>query len=180
MAYAEKHHNVQGQTLDLNGKCYTVYLFHLLFCDPHSVLQLLLMVLRRTIKGLIIIIVFEQWWDVPTWATRSGLVDKIPTWLLSTPVKNTALVPTQVWLCVFTFQLTSTLQNFQTRNFMACWTCEGNMVTSCNLFGTLDGGRNPSFNETFKISLIEGLREVQAHVWNSNTLERDDYIGSTK
>uniref|UniRef100_A0A7I4ENP6 C2 domain-containing protein n=1 Tax=Physcomitrium patens TaxID=3218 RepID=A0A7I4ENP6_PHYPA len=43
-----------------------------------------------------------------------------------------------------------------------------------------DGGRNPSFNETFKISLIEGLREVQAHVWNSNTLERDDYIGSTK
>lgn len=43
-----------------------------------------------------------------------------------------------------------------------------------------DGGRNPSFNETFKLSLIEGLREVNASVWNSNTIERDDYIGSTK
>lgn len=43
-----------------------------------------------------------------------------------------------------------------------------------------DGGRNPSFNETFKITMIEGLREVNASVWNSNTIERDDYIGSTK
>ncbi|KAG0602684.1 hypothetical protein M758_10G032900 [Ceratodon purpureus] len=43
-----------------------------------------------------------------------------------------------------------------------------------------DGGKNPSFNETFKIALIEGLREMSATVWNSNTIERDDYIGSTK
>jgi len=43
-----------------------------------------------------------------------------------------------------------------------------------------DGGKNPSFNETFKIQLIEGLREINASVWNSNTIERDDYIGSTK
>lgn len=43
-----------------------------------------------------------------------------------------------------------------------------------------DGGRNPSFNETIKLALIEGLREVNASVWNSNTIERDDYIGSTK
>ncbi|KAG0609985.1 hypothetical protein M758_7G029900 [Ceratodon purpureus] len=43
-----------------------------------------------------------------------------------------------------------------------------------------DGGRNPSFNEAFKLSLIEGLREVSASVWNSNTIERDDYIGTTK
>ena len=42
------------------------------------------------------------------------------------------------------------------------------------------GGVNPSFNESFKISLIEGLRDINASVWNSNTFERDDYIGSTK
>ncbi|KAG0558534.1 hypothetical protein KC19_10G035300 [Ceratodon purpureus] len=43
-----------------------------------------------------------------------------------------------------------------------------------------DGGKNPSFNETFRISMIEGLREMSATVWNSNTLERDSYIGTTK
>ncbi|KAF8658505.1 hypothetical protein HU200_058960 [Digitaria exilis] len=41
-----------------------------------------------------------------------------------------------------------------------------------------DGGRNPSFDEKFHIPLIEGLRELNVTVWNSNTLTHDDFIGS--
>ncbi|MCO5604160.1 hypothetical protein L7F22_058321 [Adiantum nelumboides] len=43
-----------------------------------------------------------------------------------------------------------------------------------------DGGRNPTFNEKYVLSLIEGLREVNVTVWNSNTVSADDYIGSGK
>eukprot|EP00249_Psilotum_nudum_P032157 c47347_g1_i1 orf=183-1196(+) len=43
-----------------------------------------------------------------------------------------------------------------------------------------DGGRNPSFNEKFSLSLIEGLREVNIQVWNSNSVTYDDFIGSGK
>ncbi|RLN11586.1 calcium-binding protein [Panicum miliaceum] len=41
-----------------------------------------------------------------------------------------------------------------------------------------DGGRNPTFDEKFHIPLIEGLRELNVVVWNSNTLTHDDFIGS--
>ncbi|KAJ1260054.1 hypothetical protein BS78_10G202500 [Paspalum vaginatum] len=41
-----------------------------------------------------------------------------------------------------------------------------------------DGGRNPTFDEKFHIPLIEGLREFNVSVWNSNTLTHDDFIGS--
>lgn len=41
-----------------------------------------------------------------------------------------------------------------------------------------DGGKNPSFNEKFVLRLIEGLREVNISVWNSNTVTTDDLIGS--
>ncbi|XP_073269354.1 uncharacterized protein [Primulina huaijiensis] len=43
-----------------------------------------------------------------------------------------------------------------------------------------DGGRNPTFQEKFVLSLIEGLREFSVNVWNSNTLTYDDFIGSGK
>ena len=39
---------------------------------------------------------------------------------------------------------------------------------------------NPSFNEKFMVPLIEGLREINASVWNSNSLTYDDHIGSTR
>ncbi|KAF3795843.1 hypothetical protein EJ110_NYTH02895 [Nymphaea thermarum] len=41
-----------------------------------------------------------------------------------------------------------------------------------------DGGKNPTFQEKFIFTLIEGLREINVHVWNSNTLTMDDLIGS--
>lgn len=41
-----------------------------------------------------------------------------------------------------------------------------------------DGGKNPSFNEKFVLRLIEGLREINISVWNSNTVTTDDLIGS--
>ncbi|KAE8715662.1 hypothetical protein F3Y22_tig00110162pilonHSYRG00129 [Hibiscus syriacus] len=41
-----------------------------------------------------------------------------------------------------------------------------------------DGGRNPTFQEKFIFTLIEGLRELNVGVWNSNTLVADDFIGS--
>ncbi|KAJ4758061.1 C2 domain protein [Rhynchospora pubera] len=41
-----------------------------------------------------------------------------------------------------------------------------------------DGGRNPTFQEKFQIPLIEGLRELNVSVWNSNTFRSDDFIGS--
>ncbi|KAH9304130.1 hypothetical protein KI387_008534, partial [Taxus chinensis] len=41
-----------------------------------------------------------------------------------------------------------------------------------------DGGKNPTFNEKFVLPLIEGLREVNLSVWNSNTLSFDDLIGT--
>ncbi|KAI5071322.1 hypothetical protein GOP47_0013573 [Adiantum capillus-veneris] len=43
-----------------------------------------------------------------------------------------------------------------------------------------DGGRNPNFNEKYMLPLIEGLREINVAVWNSNTLSADDFIGSGK
>ncbi|PWA78901.1 extensin [Artemisia annua] len=43
-----------------------------------------------------------------------------------------------------------------------------------------DGGKNPKFQEKFVFSLIEGLRELNIIVWNSNTLTHDDFIGSGK
>ncbi|KAF3329533.1 extensin-1-like isoform X2 [Carex littledalei] len=41
-----------------------------------------------------------------------------------------------------------------------------------------DGGKNPTFQEKFQIPLIEGLRELNVAVWNSNTIKNDDFIGS--
>ncbi|CAN1307539.1 Elicitor-responsive protein 3, partial [Linum perenne] len=43
-----------------------------------------------------------------------------------------------------------------------------------------DGGRNPSFQEKFVFTLIDGLRELSVVVWNSNTLTYDDFIGNGK
>eukprot|EP00246_Nothoceros_aenigmaticus_P008714 TRINITY_DN2365_c1_g1_i2.p1 TRINITY_DN2365_c1_g1~~TRINITY_DN2365_c1_g1_i2.p1 ORF type:complete len:258 (-),score=34.37 TRINITY_DN2365_c1_g1_i2:1421-2194(-) len=42
-----------------------------------------------------------------------------------------------------------------------------------------DGGKNPSFNDKFMVPLIEGLREINVQVWNSN-ITFDDFIGSGK
>lgn len=44
----------------------------------------------------------------------------------------------------------------------------------------IDGGKNPTFQEKFVFTLIEGLREVNVLVWNSNTVTYDDFIGSGK
>ncbi|XP_024980373.1 elicitor-responsive protein 1-like [Cynara cardunculus var. scolymus] len=43
-----------------------------------------------------------------------------------------------------------------------------------------DGGKNPTFQEKFVYTLIEGLRELNVNVWNSNTLKHDNFIGSGK
>ncbi|CAN1854504.1 Elicitor-responsive protein 3 [Linum perenne] len=43
-----------------------------------------------------------------------------------------------------------------------------------------DGGKNPTFQEKFVFTLIEGLRELNVVVWNSNTLKFDDFIGTGK
>ncbi|XP_062023534.1 proline-rich extensin-like protein EPR1 isoform X2 [Rosa rugosa] len=43
-----------------------------------------------------------------------------------------------------------------------------------------DGGRNPTFQEKFVIPLIEGLREMNVAVWNSNSVTYDDFIGEGK
>ncbi|XP_022036198.1 elicitor-responsive protein 1-like [Helianthus annuus] len=43
-----------------------------------------------------------------------------------------------------------------------------------------DGGKNPNFQEKFAYTLIEGLRELNISVWNSNTVHHDTFIGSGK
>ncbi|KAK7308199.1 hypothetical protein VNO77_41799 [Canavalia gladiata] len=43
-----------------------------------------------------------------------------------------------------------------------------------------DGGKNPLFQEKFVFPLIEGLRELNVVVWNSNTITFDDFIGTGK
>ncbi|XP_057963686.1 leucine-rich repeat extensin-like protein 3 isoform X2 [Malania oleifera] len=43
-----------------------------------------------------------------------------------------------------------------------------------------DGGKSPTFQEKFVFTLIEGLKELNLAVWNSNTLTFDDFIGSGK
>jgi len=43
-----------------------------------------------------------------------------------------------------------------------------------------DGGKNPVFQEKFILPLIEGLREINVVVWNSNTVTFDDFIGTGK
>ncbi|KAM5549412.1 leucine-rich repeat extensin-like protein 3 [Rosa sericea] len=47
-------------------------------------------------------------------------------------------------------------------------------------FNGVDGGRNPTFQEKFVIPLIEGLREMNVNVWNSNSVTYDDFIGEGK
>ncbi|XP_009395852.2 uncharacterized protein LOC103981008 [Musa acuminata AAA Group] len=43
-----------------------------------------------------------------------------------------------------------------------------------------DGGKTPTFQEKFQLPLIEGLREINVAVWNSNTFTADDFIGSAR
>ncbi|CAB4320876.1 unnamed protein product [Prunus armeniaca] len=43
-----------------------------------------------------------------------------------------------------------------------------------------DGGKNPTFQEKFVFPLVEGLRELNVLVWNSNTVTLDDFIGEGK
>ncbi|KAG6494299.1 hypothetical protein ZIOFF_049323 [Zingiber officinale] len=40
------------------------------------------------------------------------------------------------------------------------------------------GGKNPNFHEKFQIPLVEGLRELNVTIWNSNTFTADDFIGN--
>ncbi|KAF3795842.1 hypothetical protein EJ110_NYTH02888 [Nymphaea thermarum] len=64
--------------------------------------------------------------------------------------------------CVFTFQV----------NFF-----------SLTMFFPLiaaDGGKNPTFQEKFVFTLIEGRLEINVNVWNSNTFSVDDHIVSGK
>lgn len=41
-----------------------------------------------------------------------------------------------------------------------------------------DGGKNPTFQEKFIFTLIEGLWELNIVVWNSHTLTADEHIGT--
>ncbi|KAF7142824.1 hypothetical protein RHSIM_Rhsim05G0087300 [Rhododendron simsii] len=63
-------------------------------------------------------------------------------------------------------------------------TCTGSYACVCacaRAFSDLMyGGKNPTFQEKFTFTLIEGLRELNVFVWNSNTLTYDDFIGSGK
>ncbi|XP_034227882.1 formin-like protein 18 isoform X1 [Prunus dulcis] len=47
-------------------------------------------------------------------------------------------------------------------------------------FSGVDGGKNPTFQEKFVFPLVEGLRELNVLVWNSNTVTLDDFIGEGK
>lgn len=60
--------------------------------------------------------------------------------------------------------------------------CYGIWDESLNwgVFVFLDGGKNPTFQEKFVFTLIEGLRELNVLVWNSNTIRYDDFIGGGK
>ncbi|XP_073147405.1 uncharacterized protein [Henckelia pumila] len=42
------------------------------------------------------------------------------------------------------------------------------------------GGRDPTFQEKFEITLVEGLLEINITVWNNNKLTSDDFIGNGK
>lgn len=48
------------------------------------------------------------------------------------------------------------------------------------IYGITDGGKNPKFQDKFVYTAIEGLRELNIIVWNSNTITHDDFIGSGK
>ncbi|KAJ0437420.1 putative C2 domain-containing protein [Helianthus annuus] len=54
------------------------------------------------------------------------------------------------------------------------------MLYVVNFKFCIDGGKNPTFQEKFVFTLIEGLRELNVSVWNSNTVTHDDFIGSGK
>nr|GMC78430.1 leucine-rich repeat extensin-like protein 6 [Ipomoea batatas] len=54
----------------------------------------------------------------------------------------------------------------------------GHGSLDCN--NAADGGKSPIFQEKFVFTLIEGLREINVAVWNSNTLSSDDFIGGGK
>ncbi|KAI3769919.1 hypothetical protein L6452_01033 [Arctium lappa] len=44
----------------------------------------------------------------------------------------------------------------------------------------VDGGKNPTFQEKFVYSLVEGVTDLNITVWNSNILTHDDLIGSRR
>ncbi|KAJ4833806.1 hypothetical protein Tsubulata_041730 [Turnera subulata] len=43
-----------------------------------------------------------------------------------------------------------------------------------------DGGRNPSFQQKFCFTLIEGLNDLNIVVWNYHTLAADEHIGTAR
>ncbi|KAG5581530.1 hypothetical protein H5410_052157, partial [Solanum commersonii] len=55
-------------------------------------------------------------------------------------------------------------------------------VVACNKLKDTEwiSRKNPTFQEKFVFTLIEGLREINVVVWNSNTVNSDDLIGSGK
>lgn len=55
---------------------------------------------------------------------------------------------------------------------------ESRVCAEKSLIWNPDGSRNPTFQEKFQIPLVEGLREMNVTVWNSNTIRTDDFIGS--
>ncbi|CAA3007286.1 elicitor-responsive 1-like [Olea europaea subsp. europaea] len=52
--------------------------------------------------------------------------------------------------------------------------------TKCRTRTCKDGGRNPTFQEKFVFTLIEGLLELNVVIWTINTISHDDLIGSGK
>lgn len=62
-----------------------------------------------------------------------------------------------------------TLHQFNVSSYLTC------IALVCY---SVDGGKNPTFQEKFVFTLIEGLREINVVVWNSNTVTFDDLIGS--
>ncbi|KAF3788234.1 C2 domain-containing protein [Nymphaea thermarum] len=44
----------------------------------------------------------------------------------------------------------------------------------------VDGNRNPTFGETFNITLVEGYRKLSVSVWNKNVLMSNYLIGTGK
>lgn len=125
-----------------------------------------------------------QLWDAAGWGIRSGSPGKIPMSASNTRAPSTALAPAQVDRKAGSIS-PPVCSNYQFRfgeeSDRPCLMSDiFSALCGCRCRRGTDGGKNPTFQEKFVFNLIEGLREINVSVWNSNSLTYDDHIGSGK
>ncbi|WOK99838.1 protein RER1A-like [Canna indica] len=110
------------------------------------------------------------------WLFESKHQFTLPSILLSAPMSSVSGIQGQI--LEVTVVGCSKLRDTELFSRQDPYVCLEYANTKLRTRTCTDGGKNPTFQEKFQIPLIEGLREFNVSVWNSNTFSADDLIGS--